>query len=391
MLDWLKGLEQSDPDARKREARHFAEPHISAAQYSRSRRLALGAEVLGKTRIYLDQRYWIYCRDAMMGCPQKPIHADIWSNLKALAEGNRAVCPVTCPILLETLKQGDPEKRRHTAKAIDALSQGVAIQSRDDLIRTELYHLLISLQKGSSAVHPLNRMGWTYAGWVLGEAVPHCAAFDEATNNGIQKCMFDTLSAVPFSILVESLSNADTASLGDDEAFYAKLNADTDEHQHQVTSFDAVFASEVAGVLDTMRPAINDLLRHHCTTTCNQPAPTADSAEALKVEQWGVNFIYLAYKQKRLTTQFPALHIYAGIHAAIRSRTQPHKKGDLWDHLHAHAALGYCSAFFTEKNLGNLLSSPPLNYAAAYGCHVLWNDDDVLSYLRSLSPSSAPG
>ena len=138
-----------------------------------------------------------------------------------------------------------------------------------------------------------------------------------------------------------------------------------------------------------MRPEINDLLRHLYSSELGEPAPAADSRDALESERWGVNLIYHAYRLKKLTTQFPALHIFAGIHAAVRFRTQPHKKGDNWDHLHAHAALGYCNAFFTEKNLGNLLSSPPLRYAAAYGCRVLWKEDDVLSYLRSLSPSGA--
>jgi len=222
------------------------------------------------------------------------------------------------------------------------------------------------------------------------EVIFRSPAFDDATNNAIQKSMFDTLARVPFSVLVEALSKEEAPMLADDEAFYAKLNADTAQHQHEVTSFDAVFASEVAGVLDTMRPDINALLRHLFTMTTGQPAPPPDSREALEVERLGFNLIGHACALKKLTTQLPALHICAGIHAAIRSRTQPHKKGDLWDHLHAHSALAYCNAFLTEKNLGNLLSTPPLEYAAMYGCRVLWNEHDVMRYIESLSPSTTP-
>ena len=391
MPAWLKALEQSDRDTREREQRHFAEPHISAAQHSRSRRLALGAEVLGKTSIYLDQKYWIYCRDAMMGRPQKPIHTSIWNSLKALVESNRVVCPVTYPIFAETSKQGNVEKRRRTAKVIDALSRGVAIQPFTELIRIELYHLLESHLKGVDAVYPLRRLVWTYAGWVMGEMIPHSPAFDDATNNAIQKCMFDRIAIAPFSTIIEATASEEPPRLEDNDEYYAKMNTDTVQHQHEVTSFEAVFQSEVAGFLDTIRPEITSLLAHQFSAATKQSAPVPDSPEAVEATRRYLNLIYHACRLWKLTTQFPALHIYAGIHAAVRSRTQPHKKGDQLDHLHAHAALGYCNAFFTEKNLGHLLSSPPLEYAAAYGCRVLWNDDDVLSYVKSLSPQNSPG
>lgn len=369
----------------ERDKRHFAETHISAEEHRRARCLALGSEVLEKTRIYLDQKYWIFCRDAVMGRPQQPIHVDIWNELRALVASNAVVCPVTHPIFVETMKQGDRAKRKCSAKVIDELSQGVAILPLQVLFRTELYHLFMSLEKGATAVYPLNRLVWTYAGWVLGEMVPHSSAFDKATNNAIQKCMFDVIADMPFSTLVEALSDSDSPAIHDDETFYAKMNAETKEHQHEVTSFDVVFASEVAGILDSIRPEVNDLFRQHYSRTTGQRAPTGDSVEAQEAERLGVNLIYHAYRLKKLTTEFPALHIRAGIHAAIRSRTQPHKKGDHWDHLHAHAALGYCNAFFTEKNLCNLLSSRPLEYAAAYNCRVLWKETDVLSYVRSLA------
>lgn len=65
--------------------RHFEEPNVSVDAHSRRRRLRLGEDVLSKVRIYLDQRYWIYCRDAMLGNPAEPSPIQIcWSDSGSL-------------------------------------------------------------------------------------------------------------------------------------------------------------------------------------------------------------------------------------------------------------------------------------------------------------------
>ncbi len=381
---WLQAIWQGGPDIREREERHFAEEHVSAAQYSRSRRLALGAEMLGKTCIYMDQKYWIYCRDAMIGCPQKPIHTDIWNTLKVLVESDRAVCPVAYPIYAETFKQGDLEKRRIIATVIDTLSRGVAIQPFPELIRIELYHLIESNLKGIDTVYPLRRLAWTYTGWVVGEIVYYSPIFTAAVNDAIQKCMFDQISAARFSTIIEAMADEGMPPHNDNVEFYEKLNAGATQYRQEAATFEMAFQGEVAGFLDGIRPEITSFLAHQFCTATKQPAPSPDSPEAVEATRLTRNLIYHAYRLGKWTTQFPALHIGSGIHAAVRHRRQPYKLGDLWDNLHAHAALGYCNAFFTEKNLGHLLSSKPLDYDKAYGCRVIWKEKEVLSYLESL-------
>jgi hypothetical protein len=372
-----------------RYARHFAEPHISAAQHSLARRISLGAEVLGKRRIYLDQKFWIFCRDAHLGKPNKPSHDLIWRALCSLVDTGRVVCPVAYPVLIETFKQGDAQRRKATATVIDRLSCRVALQPFPELVRIELYHLFRKHAKGKSAVYPLKRLVWTYAGWIAGEMIADNPVFDDATNNALQKGMFDTLAAAPFSSIIDATSGKPSPPLEDTEQHYAKLNADTTQHQDEVTSFDTVFMSEVAGTLDTIKPDIAGMLRHHYEEETKQVPPPPGSSEETESVRLMSNLIYHAYRLKKWTVEFPFLHVGAGIHAAVRYRRQPYKRGDHWDHLHAHPALAYCDAFLTEKNLGNLLCTPPLNYDSAYGCRVLWNDDDVLAYLQSIDQGSS--
>jgi len=169
----------------------------------------------------------------------------------------------------------------------------------------------------------------------------------------------------------------------DSEQYYSRLNADSIRHRHEVTSFEVVFMSEIAGALDTMKLEIAEMLRNFCMREKKQ-APSIGSPELSESVRQTSNLIYHAFSLKKLTVDFPILHIGAGLHAAKRHRQQPYKRGDHWDHKHAHSALAYCDAFLTEKSMGNLLCTPPLNYDSAYGCRVLWNEDEALAYLSSL-------
>jgi hypothetical protein len=377
-------LEADAPRMSELSKRHFAEPHISASRHRDARRLELGAYVAGKTRIYLDQRYWIYCRDAHLGKPQQPIHAPIWETLCALVDAGKAICPVAYPVLVETFKQSDPASRAATAAVIDRLARCVAMQPSHELIGCELHHFILKNSKGIDAVHPLAQLAWTYPAWIVGQGVPHFPKLDEAANNALQKCAFDLLAVLPFSALVKAGRGGSFSADFDTDDHYQKLNAGAQAHQHEVTSFDAVFLSEVAGVLDIYDELIPSLwirLLEKETGKKAEPPTPSEAAESVRLTR---NLVHNAYRLKKLKTDLPFVHILAGLHAAVRYRRQPYKSGDHWDFLHAHQALPYCNAFFTEKGLGNLLCVRPLEYDRAYGCRVLWDDKDVLAYLKSL-------
>lgn len=329
-------LEENAPKLNDLAKRHFAEPHVSASQYRDACRKTLGAEVLRKTRIYLDQRYWLYCRDAFLDRPQQPIHVEMWRTLCTLVDTGRAICPVAYPVLVETFKQNDPATRAATAAVIDRLTRGVAMQPSHELIGCELHHFILKLTKGADAVYPLTQLAWTFPAWLVGQAVPHFPNLDDATNNALEKCIFDSVTTMPFSMLVKAGHCRDFPSAFDNEEHYRKLNAGANEHQHEVTSFNAVFLSEVAGVLDTYDELIPDVWTRiiHRETGGRVPTPTpTEAARSVRITR---NFIYHAYRLKKVGTQLPFVHIIAGLHAAVRHRRQPYKSGDHWDFLHAH-------------------------------------------------------
>ncbi len=381
---WLKTLRDRDRDAPERDRRHREQSHISAEQHSRDRCLALGAEVLEKTRVYLDLKYWIYCRDAQAGRPQKPAHTEIWRILSRLVEDKKVVCPVAYPILVETLKPRSHLTRRQTAVVIDILSRRVAIQPFPVLEGTELAHLFRSYLNGKDAVYPLRRLAWTYAAWLMGQPTLEVPALDDETVNWMRKSIFDTLAQADVSMIVDALSGAPDFAWREYDELHSTLNEGSTQHRLEVTSYDAVFMSEVAGILDGMKPRITEMIAHLFRTATGQRAPSAGSSDAADATRMATNLIYHAYRLKKWTTEFPTIHIGAGLHAAVRHRGQPYKRGDLWDFRHAHSALAYCNAFLTEKTLASLLCHPPLDYDKAYDCRVLWREDDTVEYLCDL-------
>lgn len=343
--DWLNLVPQNREQVAGLLRKHQAEPHIRAVDYSRDKRLALGLEVLRKKRIYLDTKYWIFCRDAKFGRPQKPIHHEIWQAIRTLVQSGMAICPVNHPLFVEVRRQGNPQRQQQTAEIVDELSGGVALQPPKVLIEIEILHLLTRLMQVGDGVYPLNQMVWTYAGYLLGESTPVCKMLDAATNQVLQKCMFDTLAGLPFSAIVAAMQEAGVPPGLSDAAFQERQAEMAEQHRHEFKSFDEVFMIEVAGMLDLIKPVIRETLLYiYARYTGGKITPADDGAVQESVRQFS-NLIYHAYMLGKLSVELPILQISAGIHAAVRHQNRRYAKGDLYDGLHTempcHTAISF--------------------------------------------------
>jgi hypothetical protein len=152
---------------------HMEHPQISAAQHALQKRLTLAKEVLQKTRIYLDQKYWIYCRDAFDGDAANAQHKEILDHLVKLVDSGRVLCPISYSTLEETLKQGNLNRRRSTARLIDALGKGIALAPPQQQILIEFCHLWQSQRNQPDAIVSPDHRVWTFASWSVGEWVPN--------------------------------------------------------------------------------------------------------------------------------------------------------------------------------------------------------------------------
>jgi len=100
------------------------------------------------------------------------IDEELLITITELVGAGKVICPINANILAEVLKQQDENTRTATAELIDDLSLGVALQSEDERIGTELMHCVRLSQLGHDALEPLGRLVWTSVSYVLGFVFP---------------------------------------------------------------------------------------------------------------------------------------------------------------------------------------------------------------------------
>lgn len=118
---------------------HRGRPEITFDQHLASLEEHVALEALGKARVYLDLRYWIFLRDADLGKPQKQVHAKLLEEmLRGVSEG-RFVCPITEAVFFEVDRQGNTERRMQTVRMIDRLCRGIVIKNSRERAACEIH------------------------------------------------------------------------------------------------------------------------------------------------------------------------------------------------------------------------------------------------------------
>lgn len=346
--------------------------------YSKRQRVALGKKVLQKARIYLDLKYWIYIRDAYWGHAQKSIHNEIASCLYKLVEFDYAICPANWNVLGEILKQTDPVSRLRTCKIIDDLCRQIIIEPHILLYDIELTHLIALFISKRNELHQLNELVWGHAGHILGQSIPSIDALDKNPMNAFQKAFLDTLSEVTFSEMANIFATSPIKAPFDYPEYEEKRTCETTKHKDEFDTFQQVYEIELFGFLDEIKAGIYEVLNFLHLKKFHTPYPIEN------VPMFMTYFLE-CFRQHKLTTEFPQLHINAKIHATMRYKNMPFKKGDFYDHFHASSAIPYCNYFFTEKKLAHFLIEYPLSLDKDYGCKILYKEEDVLKELKKLS------
>jgi hypothetical protein len=83
-----------------------SQPTVTFDEHLGSLEDTLACEVLAKTRIYLDLRYWIFLRDANLDTSQRPVHRKLLDALVSGVEAGKVVCPITESVFFELERQG---------------------------------------------------------------------------------------------------------------------------------------------------------------------------------------------------------------------------------------------------------------------------------------------
>jgi hypothetical protein len=351
-------------------------PTVSLTQYAQERRKELAKTLCQKRRIYLDQRYWIHWRDAAEG-RAAPVYCEIWRMLKDLVRDGIAVCPISSLSIFETFKQVDSKTRVRTAEIMDELSTGIAMRSPSGR-RTAEFSYLLRQSFGSAAEgdHPINQ-AFTWILEAFGDLRVRRTAQSAEEAEAIGKAAFDSFRRMRFPDLLQAMPDWP-------QSMIFGYDADSRDHHNRISSQYSWkrhnFAQRLQREIEGTRAWLNSEIAR------NFLVPSGGSE--LQAYQLCDRFMELLDKKHApdgFIAQLPSLHLRCVIYAAIDHKHRRFSKGDAYDHDHAVAALPYCNVFLTERKLGTLLTEKPAQLDKISNCRVIWNNDEALTELQSLS------
>ena len=189
---------------------HLASPNVSVADYLNGAVDEIGRKLANRHKLYLDTRYWVFIRDAALGRPRSSAHAAILALLRRHVASGIAVCPVSDVTFMEMTTQTDDVTRSATTELWDELSLGVALQSEEDRVRSELVHFF-DYPDAASAPWSMRDRVWVKACFVLGATVPVIEAASPAANRAMQKAAIDVLWPMSFAEMAKE-STAELAA-----------------------------------------------------------------------------------------------------------------------------------------------------------------------------------
>lgn len=361
---------------------HRLHPEISLERYVRTKVLETADRVLARKRIYLDTRYWVALRDVRLQRRRAPADEELLETLVELVRSGKAICPINANIFAELLKQRDEKTRLATARVIDELSLGIAIQSEDERVGTEIMHFLQRSLRGEDALEPLERLVWTSASYLLGYVFPTVDMAPETEMLALQKSFTDDFWNIPFADQISILPEPPAEFDHSWDRIAEKINRETQKHGGSPVSFKQVHLDEFVGFLDGFIPTMRQMMSRVTTQALglhqsDQVASEDDARMLLRI-------LRESFRKDKLGTQLPSVIIKSGLYAAIRwNRRRQYKGNDLHDFGHASAALSYCDYFATDGGLRHLVSNE-LKYDKKYNVVVIADVDALLHEVRQL-------
>lgn len=351
--------------------KHRKESNKSLEAYIKECRLKLGVAIAQRHKIYLDTNYWIMLRDYKLGRTVNAVIPKLSSILRDGVNSNRLICPISEDIFLETAKQSDPITLKCSVELIDELSKGISILSPAERARMELLHFIRTNSSGESHCYSQESFVWTKLAYVLGTMLPYNTLFTPEEELVIQKSFFDQMWSISLNDMIETMGIDTFCKIPNMPDISGKLNKGKFEHLLENKSFERVFLSEVAGILDTYIDEFSEMFVYLFKTLTGM-SPSENEVSLSDGPQKFANLIYHGFRFKRFSREFPSINIPATIHAAIRwDRGRRYKPTDFYDFRHAETALPYFDVFLTENSLCHLLMRNDLSLDHLYNCVVI--------------------
>jgi hypothetical protein len=273
------------------------------------------------------------------------------------------------------MKIGDDARRQATLEVIEELSLGVSLMPEPERTEDELEAIIRwSLAPNAAALPRV----WTRLAYTMGNFHVSDDRFPPETQLAIQKAFFDHVWQQPLAAVAGSLDRTEFDMTSDMAALADKLNASNRAHQAEMASFDSVLSEELRGVAEVAEPILGQII-----AGLGGLAPDAERSE--ENSRMAVNLVHGILEGEH-RSRLPTIHVHACLSALFRweYRSKVMTGNDLFDFSHAAAALGYCSAFFTEAEITRSIAHRRLKLNQLYGCTVTNDLDTALDFLRSV-------
>lgn len=369
-------------------AQHLASPDTSLDEHVRQCQIALARKLEHKKAIYLDLNFWIIVSDAAIGARTNPLELELLGLLRELVAGEMAFCPISDSTFAEVFKQQENRTRNATATLIDELSNGVALVPFETRIATELAHFIHS-HGTSDRVYPLDQLVWTKLSHVLGYVSPSNTGFDGKTELAIQKAFFDHMWAISFSEIVNRVGDSMPLDRRVYDALATRLNVGNAKHAEELRSFPHTYSVEIAGVVDVYAQMAVEIVNEMDSRATGAPMLRGSEEWLAYARQWE-NRLVAEFRKEPAKNALRTMHTNTCLHAYVRwNNGHQLEANHFYDFRHASAALPYCDAFLTERQLRDMATAKHTALDKRYGCRVISQLDEAVDYLREVRDLSA--
>jgi hypothetical protein len=390
---WFKNRGFNHADfTRKRSALHQADSHVSLNKY-RSRLLhKFGQIVCQRTLVYLDLKYWVNLRKAML---KQPVHEQYVRLYDLLADGTSRgaiICPLSFWVFQELMKQSDPITRQATARLIDKFSQGVAFMPHGELACQELLHFIrkVSPKYRDTTQWPIRECIWTRTISFLPDRIPtwgdDIAQKDQLL---VQKNYEDFHFFVPLEdvIVGAPFLPPELTGVGYN---VGDINSRKLEVRRQHPSFRSIFFAELMHTIKENEP-------HLCEVIAYLYFIESGIEEEVSIEQIPEqeriafrNVIWWGFKKGKITDELPSYQIPAALFAAsCWDGPRQLSENDILDFYHAQVAIPYCDMFLTEASLKSTVCSQHLRLDSIYKTEVISHPGEAVQTIQRVAETTS--
>lgn len=358
--------------------------------YLQQRFLALGAEVLTRTRLYLDTNYWADLRDHIAGIRPHPDRERLLHILRDAVHGGRSLCTYSSHTLDELMKHAAAATREATARLIDELSLGLCVANPERLLSNEIVHWIGSELAKMSDLYSLTQMAWSRPFFIVVDfSPPHRGeleselVFHRFIDDVWCKTLTDVVTGIHARTQAYPVSDWSTKSA-------EIINHDEPEHTPEGMSFDQLYLDEMNGVLDWAEDMLGQRYREAAEYYRLPNCPSTPE----EVSVWGLairNALFRLAQEDRLGNHLASLQIRSRLIAAVRhDRRRRFKPNDFLDFEHALTALPHCQYFLTDAPHADLIKKAKLE--GLFGCRIISSVSEACRILENeLASKSTAG